>query len=71
VGGGSVLHPKAAYDREAVDARQVRRDQDQRRAIRPRDTQSLGAIAQGDGLITRLSEGITQSALNYRVGIDD
>ena len=66
----AVFHPKPAHDRESVNARKIRRDQDEGRPVRSGDPQGLGAIAQGDGLVPGLGESIAQSPLDGRVGID-
>ena len=70
VSGGTVLHSKPADDGEPVNARKVRRDQDERRPVRARGSQGLGAIAESDRLISGLGESIAESPLDGRVGID-
>jgi hypothetical protein len=69
VGRGPVLHAQPAHDREAVDAGKVGRDQNQRRPVRADDSQSFGAIAEGDRLIPGLGKRIAESPLDCRVGI--
>jgi len=65
VGGGSVLHPKAATIVEAVDARRFA-GSGPAQGDPTRDQAEPRRHRSGRWPDNRLSEGVTQSALNYR-----
>ena len=71
MGGGAILHPQATDHGEAVDTRQIRRDQNHGGSVRAHDAQSLGAIVRGNDLISGLRESAAERPLNGRIGIDD
>jgi hypothetical protein len=71
MGGGAILHPQLTDHGEAVDTRQIRRDQNHSRSVRAHDAQSLSAIGRGNDLISGLCKSTAEHPLNGRIGIDD